>query len=146
MHPPHRRYQKRPTMPSIMTRALGLTACLVASAQAVAAPCCDPSSPFRAGEGYADVPASCETIEAWLDRAPEDDQRISMTIHGELAHVQTDGVLAYLVMCADDRVQVMCVTYKTNGMKPGDTVRFGGGFSRVGERQAMLDPCLADRL
>ena len=48
-------------------------------------------------------------------------------------------------MCAPPGVQVMCVTYSTNGLEAGDVVLFGGGYRRVGERQIMLDPCLASR-
>jgi hypothetical protein len=68
-----------------------------------------------------------------------------MTVRGTLSHVETDGALAYLIMCGQGGAQVMCVTYQTNGMKPGDTVLFAGGYSRVGEKQVMLDPCLASR-
>ena len=42
-------------------------------------------------------------------------------------------------------MQVMCVAYSANDMRPGDVVMFGGGYSRVGEKQVMLDPCLASR-
>ncbi len=64
---------------------------------------------------------------------------------GALSAVETDGALAYLIMCAQPGIQVMCVTYETNAMKPGDVVLFAGGYSRVGEKQVMLDPCLASR-
>ncbi len=125
-----------------MIMAMALAA---GAAGARAEPCCDPASPFRAGEGYADEAATCETLGRWIDRAPTGDERISMTVRGALSHVETDGTLAYLIMCPDGGVQVMCVTYETNGLKPGDEVTFGGGYARVGERQIMLDPCLADR-
>ena len=116
---------------------------LASSPQLRAQECCDPASPFRAGEGYAEEPATCETLLGWVERAPETNARISMTVRGALSAVGSDGALAYLVMCEEPGVQVMCVTYDTNGMKPGDTVLFGGGYSRVGEKQVMLDPCLA---
>lgn len=107
--------------------------------------CCDPAGPFRAGEAYADQPATCETIGHWIERAPEVDARISLTVRGVLSDVQSDGALAYLIMCGEGGVQVMCVTYQTNGMQPGEAVLFAGGYARVGEKQAMLDPCLASR-
>ncbi len=106
--------------------------------------CCDPAGPFRPGEGYAETPATCETIGGWAERAPEVDARISLTVRGKLVHVESDGALAYLIMCEEGGMQVMCVTYQTNGMQPGDEVLFGGGYSRVGEKQVMLDPCLAN--
>ena len=118
---------------------------LAATALAAAQECCDPAGPFRPGEGYAEEPATCETIGEWVERAPQVEARISMTIRGELSHVETDGALAYLIMCEEGGVQVMCVTYETNGMEAGDVVLFGGGYARVGDRQVMLDPCLANR-
>ena len=129
--------------PGVLPAALSL---LLATAGAVGAQeCCDPGGPFRPGEAYADVPASCDTVGHWVDRAPTVDARITMAIRGKLSAVETDGALAYLIMCAEGGVQVMCVTYQTNGMTPGDTVLFGGGYARVGEKQVMLDPCLANR-
>lgn len=115
------------------------------AAVARAQECCDPASPFRAGEGYADEPATCENLAEWAGKAPSTDARISMSIRGALSAVESDGALAYLVMCELPGFQVMCVTYSTNGMAPGDVVLFAGGYQRVGERQVMLDPCLADR-
>jgi hypothetical protein len=41
-------------------------------------------------------------------------------------------------------MQVVCVTYQTNGMKAGDVVVFGGGFERRAARHVM-GPCLASR-
>jgi hypothetical protein len=48
-------------------------------------------------------------------------------------------------MCEEPGVQVMCVTYSKENRNIGDTVLFGGGFQRVGDRQIMLDPCLASK-
>ncbi|WP_271899174.1 hypothetical protein [Candidatus Phyllobacterium onerii] len=107
--------------------------------------CCDPEGPFRPGEGYADKPATCKTIAGWLERAPQVDARITLSVRGALSAVEFDGALAYLVICAEPDVRVMCVTYSTNGMRPGDVVLFAGGYSRVGTKQVMLDPCLASK-
>jgi len=104
--------------------------------------CCNPASPFILGEAFPEIPATCETIGGWVDRAPEIDARISFTIVGPVAEVHWDGALAYLIMCEQPGVQVMCVTYSTNGLEPGDVVMLAGGYSRVGEKQVMLDPCL----
>lgn len=106
----------------------------------------DPEGPFRMGEGYADIPATCETIAHWIDRAPDTTARITMTITGELTTIDWDGALAYLVMCEPEEVQVMCVTYSKENREIGQPVLFAGGFARVGEKQIMLDPCLADPL
>jgi hypothetical protein len=107
--------------------------------------CCDPKGPFTLGEEYPEEPATCETIKYWADRAPRTEDRISLGITGKLKAVKFDGTLAYLLMCEPPGVQVMCVTYSTNGLEAGDVVLFGGGYRRVGERQIMLDPCLASR-
>ena len=125
--------------------ALALSLLLAASAVSAAQECCDPAGPFRLGEGYADQPATCETLRDWVERAPQLDARITMSVRGALSAVESDGALAYLVMCAEPDVRVLCVTYSTNDMQPGDVVLFAGGYSRVGDKQVMLDPCLASR-
>ena len=107
--------------------------------------CCDPKGPFTLGEEYPETPATCETIKYWADRAPRTEDRISLGIEGKLKAVKFDGTLAYLLMCESPGVQVVCVTYSTNGLGPGDVVLFAGGYRRVGERQIILDPCLASR-
>lgn len=111
----------------------------------LAADCCDPESPFREGEQYPDVPATCQNIGSWADRAPQTDNRISLGISGKLSEVHSDGVLAYLIMCEPSGTQVMCVTCNTNGLEPGDVVVFGGGYSRLEQKRILLDPCLASR-
>lgn len=85
-----------------------------------------PDSPFVLGEAYPETPATCETIEHWHDKAPEISARVSFAIAGKLTAVEWDGVLAYLVMCEDSQVQVLCVTYSRDGRNVGDTVLFGG--------------------
>lgn len=122
----------------LLTAFAALTA-----ANAWAQACCDPASPFREGEGWADNPASCSTIARWAEQAPQTTARITMVIEGRLSDVQWDGALAYLVMCEAPGVMVMCVTYETNGMEPGDDVLFAGGYAQVGPAQVILDPCLA---
>jgi hypothetical protein len=107
--------------------------------------CCDPESPFREGEGWADNNATCENIAYWADRAPKVNARISLAIKGKLSKVEWTGVLAYLVMCDKPGMTVVCVTYETNSMKPGDTVVFGGGYQRQGPKLVVMDPCLASQ-
>ncbi|MCV0393834.1 MAG: hypothetical protein K5872_11985 [Rhizobiaceae bacterium] len=102
-----------------------------------------PDSPFTLGEAYPDVPATCETVGDWIDHAPTIDGRISFAIVGELVAAEWDGTLAYLVMCPEGSVQVMCVTYSKDGRAVGDRVLFGGGWSRIDHDKIMLDPCLA---
>jgi hypothetical protein len=110
-----------------------------------ASDCCDPESPFREGEGYADTPATCINIAHWAERAPKTDARISLSIEGKLSAVHWTGVIAYLVMCDPKVMEVVCVTYETNEMRAGEAVSFAGGYRRRGEKQIFLDPCLASR-
>lgn len=127
-----------------LTKLVVLSALIcVPAASAHAEECCDPASPFRAAEGYPDVPATCETAPYWIDNAPDPDHRISFAITGHIVDIRWDGALAYLVMCDEEAVQVMCVTYSKDGREIGERVLFAGGYARVGERQIMLDPCLA---
>jgi hypothetical protein len=77
---------------------------------------------------------------------PPLEQRISLTVAGEVTAIQTDGVLWYLVMCASPDVRVLCVTYQSNDMKRGDPVLFRGGYARVDRDHVLLDPCLASRV
>jgi hypothetical protein len=112
-------------------------------AHAVAFDCCDSKSPFRLGEGYADTPATCETLSHWAERAPKTDARVSMVIRGKLSDVGATEALAYLEMCDAKGLRVVCVTYKTNGMRMGDVVTFAGGYDRRSKEWVMLDPCLA---
>ncbi len=115
---------------------------LLLSGPAWSEACCDPASPFILGEAFPEIPATCATVGDWVDRAPQIDARISFTIVGPVAEVHFDGALAYLIMCEATGVQVMCVTYSTNDLEPGDVVMLAGGYSRIGEKQVMLDPCL----
>jgi len=104
-----------------------------------------PDSPFVLGEAYPETPATCVTVNDWIEKAPQVDGRVSFAIVGKLVGVGWDGALAYLVMCKEGGVQVLCVTYSKDGREVGDTVLFGGGYNRVDERRIMLDPCLASR-
>jgi hypothetical protein len=113
--------------------------CLVA-VPAVAQPVFETESPFRLGEGFG-TPATCDTVEDWVDQVPDYDGRISMVIEGSIDEGQWDGALAYLIMCRDGPIQVMCVTYEERAAS-SEPVLFAGGYNRVGETQVMLDPCL----
>jgi len=102
-----------------------------------------PNSPFMLGEAYPGRSATCETVKHWIDKAPQIDARITFAIEGNLVAAEWDGALAYLVMCDETGVQVMCITYSKDGRNVGDRVLFAGGYQRVGELRIMLDPCLA---
>lgn len=100
-------------------------------------------SPFTLGEAFPETPANCESVKHWADKAPTIDDRVSFAIIGKLIEIEWDGTLAYLIMCPETDIQVMCVTYSKEGRIVGDSVTFAGGYNRVGERGIMLDPCLA---
>ena len=124
--------------------AIGVSALSLAVSHALSAEQWKRSdSPFMLGEAYPKVAATCETAKYWIKHAPEIDARVSFAITGKLVAVEWDGALAYLLMCNESDVQVLCVTYSRDGRSVGDTVVFGGGYSRAGDRRIMLDPCLA---
>ncbi|MHA6687254.1 hypothetical protein [Mesorhizobium sp. A556] len=107
---------------------------------AIAQPVFEEDGPFRSGEGFGTT-ATCETIGDWIDRVPDYDGRITMVIKGSIEESHWDGALAYLIMCKPEGIQIMCVTYAQRKASR-EIVLFAGGYSRVGERQIMLDPCL----
>ncbi|KAB2756840.1 hypothetical protein ACRRRS_20940 [Brucella anthropi] len=106
----------------------------------IAQPVFEQDGPFREAEGFG-TPATCQTIDDWINRVPDYDGRITMVIKGAIEESHWDGALAYLVMCKPEGIQVMCVTYAEREASP-KSVLFAGGYSRVGERQIVLDPCL----
>ena len=120
-----------------------MIAALLLPAAAAAAPCCDPASPYREGEGMAGAPATCANLGHWLDRMPDLGSRVSLTLTGPLAAVDRDEALAYLVLCPGTGAQALCLTYDTLGMQPGQTVTVAGGVVPAGAGRGMLDPCLA---
>jgi len=87
--------------PSLLFFASGLILpfCFFSASSVLAEECCDPESPFRLGEGYPDIPATCETAKYWIDHAPDTYDRISFAIKGEIVTAEWDGALAYLIMC-----------------------------------------------
>ena len=103
----------------------------------------EPDSPFTIGEAQPAQEATCETARRWIDHAPDVDARITFAITGKLTAVHWDGALAYLIMCEDGDVQVMCVTYSKEGRKVGETVSFAGGYVPAQGDRIILDPCLA---
>lgn len=87
--------------------------------------------------------ATCDEVGPMSEGLPQRDNRIDFAVTGDLTLVKGDGALWYLVMCSD--VRVMCVTYESNDMKTGDRVFMRGGYRRLDDRHAVLDPCLASR-
>jgi hypothetical protein len=98
---------------------------------------------FSRAEEPAQRPALCGEIRRMSAGLPDVEYRINLTVAGELTGVRTDGALWYLFMCTD--VRLLCVTYESNGMKPGDRVIIRGGYSRRDDNHVLLDPCLANR-
>jgi len=110
--------------------------CALAIAQSVF----EEDGPFREAEGLG-TPATCDTIDDWIDRVPDYDGRITMIMKGAIEESHWDGALAYLVMCKSESIRVVCVTYAEREAS-AQIVLFAGGYSRTGERQVRLDPCL----
>lgn len=130
--PPKRSRRSRLILPTAFA--------LIATSAIATTPEFDPEGPFRQGEGFG-PPATCATLPDWIDRVPDYDGRISMTVTGRIVQSHWDGALAYAIMCSPDAVQVMCVAYAPPDRTDAE-VTFAGGFLRAGERRIMLDPCL----
>ena len=96
---------------------------------------------FSAAEQPPERAAVCEEVRAMSAGLEPTEIRIDLAIVGKLTLVRSDGALWYLVTCSD--LRVMCVTYASNDMKAGDRVLFRGGYKRLDENHAVLDPCLA---
>ena len=96
---------------------------------------------FSPAEQPPERPAACAEVRAMAAGLEPSEIRIDLAIVGKLTLVKTDGALWYLVMCQD--LRIMCVTYESNDMKIGDQVLFRGGYKRLDENHAVLDPCLA---
>lgn len=104
-------------------------------------------SPFAAADAPPTKPAACHEIRDLIRDAPDPEEaaRIDFGAVGALSLVEHDGALAYLGICTEPDVRVLCVTYSTNGMRPGEVVAVTGGYQRAGEDLVILDPCLAAR-
>jgi len=96
---------------------------------------------FSPAEQPPERPAACAEVRAMAEGIVPGEVRIDLAIAGDLTLVRTDGALWYLVMCSD--LRIMCVTYQSNDMKVGDRVLFRGGYKRLDDNHAVLDPCLA---
>lgn len=97
---------------------------------------------FSPAEEPARVPARCGELRGQADGLPTTDNRIDLALIGALTAVKTDGALWYLVACAAPDIRVLCVTYQSNDMKPGDSVLLRGAYTRVDPDHVLLDPCL----
>ena len=99
---------------------------------------------FSLGDQPAAAIARCNDVRPMSAGLDYPGFRVDLSLIGEIAGVRTDGVLWYVTMCNLPDVQIMCVTYKSNDMKPGDRVFMKGGYSRLDGNHIMLDPCLAN--
>ena len=132
--------------------ARGLTRFFSAIAIVFATPPAGASDPlagrpaFALGDQEPAKAARCGELRAMTASLAVPDYRIDLAIEGRLTGVGTDGALWYLTMCSLPDIAVICVTYSDNGMKVGDLVGFGGGYTRLNTDQVMLDPCLANRI
>ena len=86
--------------------------------------------------------ATCATLPGWAAKAPRTEARISMAIEGRVTSAEADEVLAYVAMCEDAPVTVVCVTYLPLAHAPGDWLVLAGGYNRAEPGLVVLDPCL----
>lgn len=100
---------------------------------------------FSAAEQPARAWASCGEIRSMSAGLPDMDERIDLSVSGEVTSMKTDGALWYVVLCAPPDLRVLCVTYRANDLKPGDKAFAKGGYRRVDPNHVLLDPCLASQ-
>jgi hypothetical protein len=87
--------------------------------------------------------STCGELRASIQQLdPKPDDYFTIEVVGTLTNVQSDGVLAYMLMCSPPDPQVLCVTYSTSGRKKGESVILAGTYSERGPDHIMLDPCL----
>lgn len=98
---------------------------------------------FSAPDQPAQAVARCDQVRAMAEGLPPMQERIDLSVEGLLTLVKGDGALWYLVICGD--LRIMCVTYESNDMKVGERVLMKGGYRRLDDNHAVLDPCLASR-
>lgn len=105
-----------------------------------------PKSPFADADMQPASRARCADLHRLTDDIETGVKRIDLAVEGELTVVHSDGVLTYLGLCKAPDPRVLCVTYRDNGMKPGDRVALAGGYGRPDRDHILLDPCLASPL
>jgi hypothetical protein len=114
-------------------RQVSVPGCLVALALSTTAEA-QPAPSFR---------SSCQDLRASIAKLdPGAEDYFTVEVVGTLRDVQSDGVLAYMIMCSPPDPQVLCVTYTTGDRKKGDSVILAGTYSQRGPDHVMLDPCL----
>jgi hypothetical protein len=102
---------------------------------------------FAPAEEIPENPARCNEIKDVIRDVPTPSglDRIDFSAVGALSLVHFDGVLAYMGICEEPDVKVLCVMYSTNDLKPGDTVIVTGSYRKMAENFVILDPCLTSR-
>jgi hypothetical protein len=114
-------------------RQASMPGCLVALALSATAEA-QPAPSFR---------SSCQDLRASIAKlAPGAEDYFTVEVVGTLRDVQSDGVLAYMIMCSPPDPQVLCVTYTAGDRRKGDRVILAGTYSQRGPDHVMLDPCL----
>lgn len=87
--------------------------------------------------------ADCETVEAQISEHRLDDGALAtFEVTGTLLLAHSDGVLAYMGMCAAPHPKILCVTYTLGEYQVGDRVSVVGAYRRAAADMIVLDPCL----
>lgn len=87
--------------------------------------------------------ASCAELRSALKALKgKEGELITIEVEGPLTMVRVGEGLTYLGLCQAPAPRVLCVTYDTNGRKPGETVIVAGAWEQVGPDHVKLDPCL----
>ncbi|HEY4140302.1 MAG TPA: hypothetical protein VGM57_02750 [Pseudolabrys sp.] len=74
---------------------------------------------FSLGDQPAPAVARCDEVRAMSAGLDYPGYRVDLSVIGDITSVRSDGVLWHVTMCNLPDVRLMCVTYKSNGMKVG---------------------------
>jgi hypothetical protein len=85
---------------------------------------------------------SCDGLRAKLQELSPKPDYFTLQLVGRLEFVGTTDSVALLGMCGPPNPRVLCVTYKTDDWRVGDTAMLSGTFSEDRPGYIKLDPCL----
>lgn len=89
------------------------------------------------------VRATCGELRAALAKLPPPGEDVvTIQVEGVVTVAKSDDALSVVVICRPPEPQVACITYTTEGRKPGDRVVVAGAYTPRNPDRIVLDPCI----
>ena len=105
--------------------------------------CAAMPAPTAQAQPATSLTASCASLRTGLEKLnPPESELVTIDVVGKLVNSHFDGAIAYLALCEAPDPEVLCITYSTGDLKPGDMVMVSGGYGRPDADHVILDPCL----